>query len=509
MSRENLSRCVRTALVTVFLALFVAASAQAVPAFARKYETSCQTCHVAYPKLNPYGQAFRTLGYRMPGETEAQVKQPEVPLGAKAYKRVWPNSVWPGAIPSHVPFSMTAEFQVQNSSTRDGDDVEEVDNELLFPSEVALIAAGTAGDNISYFGEIGFSREVVDGEIESEAEIDHIDFRFIRPIRDSMAFNVKIGSFQPELVATFDHARRLTVANYDSMFSVAPIALGGAEAVGGGHGHGGGASGVALPAIGTGLELYGVINGRIAWSAGVVDGIGPGEGTFDANGSKDLYGRIAYKWGGLAFDGSNTESFAGSSKNWRERSFSVGFFAYSGDGSDIFVPFGEEDDHGEEEEDDHSVIVLASEDDEHGDEEEDDHLPESGFLEDEEFTRIGIDFNWYFDDLHLFGAYYEAEDTLRAYGEHDGAPEDLVPELSGDSKFSSFFIEADVVLGYPWLHGAARFESVDFETAEDWERATLSLTGLVRANLKTTLEHTWDLNDSANDATWLSFGIAF
>ena len=31
-----------------------AQSAQSIPAFARKYETSCQTCHVAYPKLNAY-----------------------------------------------------------------------------------------------------------------------------------------------------------------------------------------------------------------------------------------------------------------------------------------------------------------------------------------------------------------------------------------------------------------------------------------------------------------------
>ena len=53
-----------------------AARADAVPAFARKYQTSCQTCHAMFPKLNAFGEAFRLRGYRMPGETEDMVKEP-------------------------------------------------------------------------------------------------------------------------------------------------------------------------------------------------------------------------------------------------------------------------------------------------------------------------------------------------------------------------------------------------------------------------------------------------
>ena len=40
--------------------------ARAVPSFARKYQTSCQTCHTVYPVLNPFGEAFRRDGYRFP-----------------------------------------------------------------------------------------------------------------------------------------------------------------------------------------------------------------------------------------------------------------------------------------------------------------------------------------------------------------------------------------------------------------------------------------------------------
>ncbi|MBA3443036.1 MAG: hypothetical protein H0T92_24590 [Pyrinomonadaceae bacterium] len=40
--------------------------AQAIPAFARKHDTSCSTCHVLPPKLNAFGEAFLARGYRMP-----------------------------------------------------------------------------------------------------------------------------------------------------------------------------------------------------------------------------------------------------------------------------------------------------------------------------------------------------------------------------------------------------------------------------------------------------------
>ena len=39
----------------------------AIPAFARKYKTSCATCHNGFPKLNAFGEAFRRNGYQFPG----------------------------------------------------------------------------------------------------------------------------------------------------------------------------------------------------------------------------------------------------------------------------------------------------------------------------------------------------------------------------------------------------------------------------------------------------------
>lgn len=497
----------RTAAVGAVLAaatLFTAVRpAEAIPAFARKYGASCQTCHIAYPKLNSYGEAFRLLGYRLPGETEEQVKQPDTSLGAEAYKRVWPDAVWPGAIPSQVPLAVTADFLVESNSDSDSD------YDFVFPAGVGLVTAGTAGENVSYFGEIAFEQEVEDGTMESNVAVEHIDFRFIRPIRSSLAFNVKIGSFQPELVSSFDHARRLTVANYDSMFGVRTLELGGADEVGGGHG--GEAGGIALPAIGRGFEGYGVVAHRFLWSAGVVNGLEPGQDTFDANDRKDVYTRLAYKWGGLAPDGSNADSFAASSKSWRETSFRLGAFAYAGDASGVFVPVdahGEEGAPGSDSEDGHGALAAQAASLPRGSEAEE---PEAAFLEGTDSTRYGLDFNLFYKDLNLFGAYVGGADDLRVFAaDHEGAVGSFLPHESGEFTYDAWFVEADAVLRFPWLHGALRYEVVDLPArgADDFERATASVTGLIRANVKSTVEYTWSLNDSGDDFLWLSFGLA-
>ena len=43
-----------------------------IPAFARKYKTSCATCHNGYPKLNAFGDAFRRNGYQFPAGTDPE-----------------------------------------------------------------------------------------------------------------------------------------------------------------------------------------------------------------------------------------------------------------------------------------------------------------------------------------------------------------------------------------------------------------------------------------------------
>jgi len=56
-------------ILTSLLALALtaaASSAHAVPAFARKYDTDCSSCHTAYPQLSKAGRKFKEAGYAFP-----------------------------------------------------------------------------------------------------------------------------------------------------------------------------------------------------------------------------------------------------------------------------------------------------------------------------------------------------------------------------------------------------------------------------------------------------------
>jgi mono/diheme cytochrome c family protein len=57
-------------------------NAQAVPAFARKYNVDCTYCHTAWPQLNRTGYIFRRLGYRMPWEVPTHSAQEPPPTGS-------------------------------------------------------------------------------------------------------------------------------------------------------------------------------------------------------------------------------------------------------------------------------------------------------------------------------------------------------------------------------------------------------------------------------------------
>lgn len=50
-----------------FCLAFLAQEAAAIPAFARKYDMSCNVCHSPAPKLKPFGEAFAANGFQLAG----------------------------------------------------------------------------------------------------------------------------------------------------------------------------------------------------------------------------------------------------------------------------------------------------------------------------------------------------------------------------------------------------------------------------------------------------------
>jgi len=78
------SRCVRkfprvghvaAGLALLFVALSLSQSAQALPAFARKYGLRCSACHESWPMLNYFGQKFKDNGYQMMNDRDAPIWQ--------------------------------------------------------------------------------------------------------------------------------------------------------------------------------------------------------------------------------------------------------------------------------------------------------------------------------------------------------------------------------------------------------------------------------------------------
>src|SRR5690606_7331348 len=59
--RQLISICALIAIQSMF-----ADSASAMPAFARQYNITCAACHDAFPRLNPFGEQFAAMNYRLP-----------------------------------------------------------------------------------------------------------------------------------------------------------------------------------------------------------------------------------------------------------------------------------------------------------------------------------------------------------------------------------------------------------------------------------------------------------
>lgn len=449
--RRNILFFIATAATLLFINV---PSASAIPAFARKYATSCTTCHVGFPKLNAFGEAFRLNGYRMPKETEDQIKIKPVSLGADAYKRMWPNAIYPSDLPGQVPLALNVKMASVYGSSLDENGRAIVHNDFQFPQEANLFAGGTLGDHMSFLGEVTWA-ENADGSTDTEIERMHLQAgNFIGP---EHLVNIKIGKFAPNLDDGFHEMWLSTDNGIDTLFTFNPIGLRG----GTGLAEDGG--GISLPENVKGIELYGVGQHRFFYTAGVVNGLGPSaSGNVDGNASKDFYARADYKFGGMGLDG-DTTGVTLPPENWRERSLRVGILGYHGNGSGIDFPFT----------DDTGATVN---------------------VEDRSFNRTGVYASWWFDDLNVFGVAMTGRDNLDTF-DADGNRID-----TASHHFKAWFVQGDYVIRPP-LQASLRYEAATPPSeaeAQSLRALNASLSYFAYANVKLTLEYRRDLRESKN-----------
>src|SRR5262245_18955287 len=188
-------------------AIFISSlPASALPIFARRYATSCTTCHAIIPKLNPFGIAFRNNGYRLPVNDEKFVTTPDVLLGAPAWKKIWPEAVWPGAIPGNPPIAFRAAADGVYAPSQP------LKLNLNFPNFLSLYFAGLAGDTVSFFGQVAISGSPATVDIDRA----YSQFRLSPEKPGANWVTLKVGRIDSRAEPFSSSYRRVTADNFNA-----------------------------------------------------------------------------------------------------------------------------------------------------------------------------------------------------------------------------------------------------------------------------------------------------
>lgn len=165
----------RKTLLTLLLVLVAAATvptANAIPLFARKYNTTCFTCHTTEPLLNEFGRRFQANGFQLPGTSEkfAQADQ------------------------SIFAFGILATPMVSHTQTHDNllDTTTDIAN-TFSGIEVGLFSSASLGAHFSYFAAVPVV--VADGETTIEVEAAHLIYSDV--LNDGTgSLNFRLGKFR-------------------------------------------------------------------------------------------------------------------------------------------------------------------------------------------------------------------------------------------------------------------------------------------------------------------------
>lgn len=276
-------------LTTLLLVLLVKVpSGQAIPAFARKYGTSCTTCHNNYPELNDFGEAFKKNGFKFPKDDESFVKQDPVLLGSKAQKEAFPEAVYPGQIPGTIPISFRYSgffnwnaHQPVAATQPNGPYPFVPRTDMFVPNTFTVISAGSFGDNLSFWidDDVSTGGSGADGGL-GDGYLKYNDLgRFFH--LPTNALNVRFGQFELDL--PFTQARTIYLSDFDVYDQVSVAANGGTTN-----------NPFVLGAPQRAIEFGGYPNnGNFGWSVAITNGANDSTAL---RGQKDVYARASYQF---------------------------------------------------------------------------------------------------------------------------------------------------------------------------------------------------------------------
>lgn len=461
--------------------VLITKKADAIPPFARKYQTACPTCHVVIPRLNPFGRAFRANGYRIPGGAdEVFTKDEPLLLGANPWKKMFPKTIWPSDIPGLPPIGLEVitGMSVGFNGSRAGG--EGAKTEFTGIDEFAMLMGGTLGESFSFFGDVNLQKF-------SSPTLGWIDRMFIQYNPDWFDgkghVNIRLGEFEPRVVGPFSNHRAIQIMSWFMGYlnTTMPVVAGsvgqfsnlhgffptqkGVEVYGGFDGKNGGGWEYAV----------GIVNGEQAHVAdvGTHNGSDPNifeESRFDFNDQKDWYVSAHYKFGGMGVlggGGDDSEELS-ATDNWKDNngklpSVKVGGYFYSGS-NDFTASGGERED------------------------------PLTGANSDVHFIRAQVDVDIFWNNLNLIAGYTlfrdkfgdgDADTTGRFETDANGDIVRVSEVQDGgmDTTMNIFTTEVDYVL-LPWIIPVYKYELVKSDFMPTFAKHTMSVTALLRANIK-------------------------
>lgn len=277
--------------------LGAALPAQAIPPFARRYGMACPTCHVGGPtKLSTFGEAFRDNGYRIPGETESYLRDPQMQLGHPNRAALFPRTVWPGEIPGTLPLGASGLVQGVVNLPRSEDGAKPT---TQVNATASLLLGGSLGAHLSVFGRMSVSN--------AGFELNQI-FLVARSLFDKWipeaAINLKVGRMNLDLFAVQPNLYRSALQPMAYEMAI-------------------GRDGFTLRDPGEAIEFYGLVKGRFKWMVGGANGKKPID---DFTSRRDFIARLQLKLGGSRLDMADADSGEDAT------SFGIGAATYVGVG---------------------------------------------------------------------------------------------------------------------------------------------------------------------------------
>lgn len=166
---------------------------QAVPAFARKYDMACGTCHTRFPRLNPYGERFLENGYQLPGTEDGGIS-----------KKTQRGEASLDEVTNYLSFRLNGQ-PVRNFSSRGqvpaSSGTPQNRTDIAFPSIFSLFAAGTLAKNVGMFAEMESDFE------EGKTGPERVFLTFNNLGGHDLA-HLRIGRFDPSAFFSFATLRQ-------------------------------------------------------------------------------------------------------------------------------------------------------------------------------------------------------------------------------------------------------------------------------------------------------------